>query len=534
MGFKLKGRRQSRLPEHQSQQVRSIALDLKTDAGRAAFYKLAKTADVIVENYRPGVMKKLGIDYEDDRSSSIPSQIYASISGFGQTGPWADRPGFDLIAQACRRDHEHHRRPRWTPREVGCPGYRHRLLAVHGLYAHSQRLYRPAGKSGEGQYIDASLYEAGLAFAIWDISEYLGNRQDSAADRQTANSDERALPGCAMHRTAISSSAPTTIACGAGLCDVIGRPDLARVAALRDHRGPDGESRSAHRRAGDDVPHAPVRANGWRACWTSAFPPAIINYAEALDNEQARSRDMVMELDHPVEGKFRSIGFPVKLRGTPQQVRRPPPRLGEHTAEITSELGFSDDGAHAPGAMTNGSVELIDLRAGSRRCCSIGPKRYNAMTFATDDRLAQACEEISADETIRAVAPRGSGKAFVAGTDIKEFRDFKTAAGRTSATRKPHRRDESILTQCIAAPTLAVVTGAGDGRRVRHRGRVRSAPDNPPRAIWRSHRSDCRQLPVHGEYSAAGRFVGGEPRETHVVFGSLHGSRRGHRLRLRS
>ena len=98
MGFKLKGA-DSLGFINMNRNKRSVALDLKSEAGRAAFHELAKTADVIVENYRPGTMKKLGIDYETIRALN-PGIIYASISGFGQTGPWADRPGFDLIAQA--------------------------------------------------------------------------------------------------------------------------------------------------------------------------------------------------------------------------------------------------------------------------------------------------------------------------------------------------------------------------------------------------------------------------------------------------
>src|SRR3984885_6782419 len=98
MGFKLKGD-DSLGFLNMNRNKRSLTLDLKTEAGRRVFYRLAETADVIVENYRPGVMKKLGIDYETIRKIN-PRLIYASISGFGQTGPWADRPGFDLIAQA--------------------------------------------------------------------------------------------------------------------------------------------------------------------------------------------------------------------------------------------------------------------------------------------------------------------------------------------------------------------------------------------------------------------------------------------------
>jgi crotonobetainyl-CoA:carnitine CoA-transferase CaiB-like acyl-CoA transferase len=148
---------------------RSVALNLKSEAGHGAFYKLVETADIMVENYRPGVLRKLGTDYPTLKTIN-PRLVYASISGFGQTGPWRMRPGFDLIAQAMSGIMSVTVDPDGPPAKAGIPvaDIGCALFATYGiLSAYIARL-----RSDEGQHIDASLFEAGIAFSIWDISEF--------------------------------------------------------------------------------------------------------------------------------------------------------------------------------------------------------------------------------------------------------------------------------------------------------------------------------------------------------------------------
>src|SRR5690606_9734389 len=190
MGFKMKG------PDsmgflNMNRNKRSVTLDLKSEEGREAFYALAKTADVIVENYRPGAVKRLGIDYESIKAIN-PKIVYVSIPGFGHSGPWAHRPGFDLMAQAMSGimsvtgyKGEKPVKAGVPVADIGCA-----LFAVSGLLS----AYIGAQKSEEGQHIDASLFDAAMAFSIWDMSEYWGTGGAAhAAGHQ--QQDERALLG---------------------------------------------------------------------------------------------------------------------------------------------------------------------------------------------------------------------------------------------------------------------------------------------------------------------------------------------------
>ena len=334
MGFKLKGD-DSLGFLNMNRNKRSITLDLKSDAGREVFYALAKTADVIVENYRPGTMKKLGIDYETIRAIN-PGIIYASISGFGQTGPWADRPGFDLIAQAATGVMSITGHPGGPPAKSGVPvtDIGCSLFALYAILS----AYIGRGETGEGQYIDASLYEAGLAFAIWDICEFWGTGK---VPERIGTANRMAAPYQAVKASdGYFVFGANNDRLYARLCEVIGRPDLlahpdyatnalrmanraALIAALEESFARWTRDECVERLLAVGVPAGPIN-----------------DYAEALSSEHAAARGVVMAVDHPVEGEVRSIGFPVKLSGTPQQVRRPPPLLGEHTAEILAELGL--------------------------------------------------------------------------------------------------------------------------------------------------------------------------------------------------
>ena len=329
MGFRLKGS-DSLGFINMNRNKRSLALNLKEGPARNVFYRL-------VENYRPGATRRLGIDYETLKPIN-PRLVYASISGFGQTGPWAQRPGFDLIAQAMGGVMSITGHPDQPPTKAGVP-VADIGCALFALYA-ILCAYIGAAKTGQGQHIDASLFEAAIAFAIWDISEYwgtgkvpdrlgTGNRM-SAPYQAVRASDGYFVMGANSERLWQS------------LCEVIQRREL-----LDDPRYKTIADRLANRIVLiEDLERTFVTrpAAEWIDLLLSVGIPAgpILNYAETLGSEHARVREAAMEIDHPVEGKVKSIGFPVKLSRTRQRVRWPPPLLGEHSDAILAELGYDE------------------------------------------------------------------------------------------------------------------------------------------------------------------------------------------------
>jgi crotonobetainyl-CoA:carnitine CoA-transferase CaiB-like acyl-CoA transferase len=334
MGFRLKGD-DSLGFINMNRNKRSVAINLKSDAGKEVFYALVKTADILVENYRPGAATRLGIGYETLKEIN-PGLIYASISGFGQTGPWSQRPGFDLIAQAMGGVMSITGYPDQPPAKAGVPvaDIGCAMMAIYGiLSAFIQRQ-----KTGRGQHIDASLFEAAIAFAIWDISEYWGT---GVIPRPLGTANRMSAPYQAIR------AKDDYFVFGANndrlwklLCGILDRDDL-----LKDPRFATISDRLANR----DVlaselerSFAARTAEEWVDELLAKGIPAgpIYNYEQALGSDHAAYRGTVMEIDHPVEGRIRSIGFPVKLSETKQTVRRHPPLLGEHTAEVLSELGF--------------------------------------------------------------------------------------------------------------------------------------------------------------------------------------------------
>jgi crotonobetainyl-CoA:carnitine CoA-transferase CaiB-like acyl-CoA transferase len=332
MGFRLKGEDSPGFLAL-NRNKRSIALDLKNAADREVLYALVKTADVLVENARPGVADRLGMGYET-LSAINPRLVYASISGFGHTGPWAQRPGFDLIAQAMSGVLSATGLPGLEPVKTGIPvgDLGAGLFATYGIL--SALLGRE--KSGRGQFIDASLLEAALALSVWETTELWGTGKSpqpiGSANRMSAPyqamqaSDGYFVIGAANQKLWLT------------FLDVIGRPELNS-----DPRFATNALRVVNRVELIEVlkpTFARRTVHEWVEALLGAGVPAgpIYNYEEALASDHVAARDMVINVPHPVEGTFRALGFPVKMRGTPQQVRLPPPLLDEHGDEIRREL----------------------------------------------------------------------------------------------------------------------------------------------------------------------------------------------------
>ncbi len=336
MGFRMKGEDSPGFLAL-NRNKRSITLDLKTPEGQRTLHKLVETADILVENSRPGVSKKLGADFET-LSRINPRLIYASISGFGQTGPWSQRPGFDLIAQAMGGVISGTGIPGAEPVKSGIPvgDLGAGMFACYGIL--SAVIGRE--RTGKGQYIDTSLLDAALALSVWESTEYwatgkspgpLGTANRMSAPYQAfAGSDGYFVVGAANQKLWLI------------FCDAIGRPELKddpRYANNIDRVQRRGELADELR------PTFLTRtAEEWVDLFLSAGVPAgpINDYSVALDNEHVHHRKAVIEIAHPVEGSFKALGFPAKLSHTPAAVRRPPPLLGQHNEEILAELDLID------------------------------------------------------------------------------------------------------------------------------------------------------------------------------------------------
>ncbi len=313
---------------------RSLAIDLAAPDGAAAVRRIARTADVVVENYRHGALPKLGLGY-DDLAAENPALIYCSISGFGATGPYATRGGFDLVAQGMSGIMSFTGEPGRPPVKVGVPiaDLNAGLFGAFGIVsAYTHRL-----RTGEGQYVDTSLFEGALAYTVWESALYFAT-------------GEVAAPIGSAHRLAAPYEAlPTAdgwITIGAAnqanwkrLCEVLGRSDL-----LEDERFVRPIDRLSNRgELADELERTLTTASTaeWVTRLEEGAVPAgpIYDVAEVFADPHVQARDMVVELDG--DDGTRHLGVPVKLSRTPGGVVRHAPALGAHTEEVLVEYGFT-------------------------------------------------------------------------------------------------------------------------------------------------------------------------------------------------
>jgi crotonobetainyl-CoA:carnitine CoA-transferase CaiB-like acyl-CoA transferase len=318
---------------------KSISLNLKEERAREIFYRLAKDADVIVENYRTGVTQSLQIDYDTIKAIN-PGIIYCSISGYGQTGPSSHKGGFDLVAQGMSGLMSMTGEPGRRPLKTGIAVYDigGGITAVYSILA----AYIHRTNTGEGQHIDIAITECGLPWFTWEAAAYFsegtvpeptGWRHRVSAPYQAIKArDGYLMLGCANQRT-------WERFCG----DVIERPEL-----MEDPRFLTNFDRGQHVEALEALLESLMAErdlDDWLARCDSAGVPAgpINNFAQAMADEHYLARGMVQEMEHPVIGKMKTIGFPSKFSATPSQIRAPAPLFGQHTDEVLGDLGLSPD-----------------------------------------------------------------------------------------------------------------------------------------------------------------------------------------------
>ena len=316
---------------------RGLAVDLKTPGGVEIVRRLAKTADVFVQNYRPGAARRLGVAYED-LAPLNPRLIYCAISGFGATGPYAARGGYDLIAQGMSGILSVTGEEDGPPAKAGVPvsDLAAGLFGAYGILSALE--YRE--RTGEGQFVDTSLLEAAMALTVWESTEHWATGR---TPKPLGSAHRLAAPYQALRASdGYFTVGANTDKLFSALCDAIGRPEL-----VRDPRFSDRAARLAQRPA--LVAEIEKATTGEpRAHWlgrldAAGVPSGPINsYPEALADPHTLARGMVVDLVHPGAGAVKALGVPVKLSDTPGAVDRPAPLLGQHTAEILTELGYSD------------------------------------------------------------------------------------------------------------------------------------------------------------------------------------------------
>ncbi len=312
---------------------RSITVNFKEPRGREIVRRLAAISDVLVENFVTGTLDEMGLGYEA-LHALYPRMVYCSISGYGRTGPYAERPGYDFIIQAEGGLMSITGPEDGQPYRVGVPI----VDITAGMFAATAILaaLRARDVMGEGQLVDVSLFDTQIALLANVGSGYLVS---SRPPRRQGNAHPNIAPYEAFQaRDRWFALAAANERQWALLCDVIARPDLKanpRFATNKD--------RVAHRaevRAALNELFSQHDASHWLAQLQAAGLPCgpINTVPEAFAHPQAEARGLIQETDHPVTGHLRLAGFPYKLDGTPAAVRLPPPLPGEHTEQVLTDL----------------------------------------------------------------------------------------------------------------------------------------------------------------------------------------------------
>ena len=315
---------------------RSIVLNFKEQSGVQAMKTLVKDADIVIENYRTGTMARLGLGYEDLKNIN-PGIIYCSISGFGRTGPYANRGGFDLVAQGMSGLMSITGVPNSPPVKVGVPiaDMNAGMFATYGiLTAYINKL-----RTKKGQYLEISLLEAAIAYTVWesagyfatgDIAEPLGSSHRNSAPYQALKTKDGHINVGAPNQSNWERFA-----------NAIERSDLVTRNEFKDNASRLVNRESLEREL--ELTLTTKNSSEWLEVLEKSGVPAgpILNISEVWNDPQVEARNMKVTLDHPTAGKITNIGLAAKLYSTPGRITKPAPLLGEHTREILVDAGYS-------------------------------------------------------------------------------------------------------------------------------------------------------------------------------------------------
>lgn len=316
---------------------RGIAINLKHADGRAVLLRLVENADVLVENFRGGTLDKLGLGY-DVLKASNPGLIYCAITGYGRTGPYADKGGFDLIAQGFAGLMSITGEAGGAPAKNGnaVSDMNAGILGALGIVA----AYVHKLKTGEGQIVDTSLSDAALQQLYWHAAIFFATGRSSTP---TGSAHVLTAPYQAFQASdGWINIGGANQANWERIAEVLGHAEWREDPRFRTN-----SERMAHLDELVGLMNAVLRTKT-RAEWQTAFDAAgvpagpVHTVGEALTHPQTLARGMVVELDHPQAGPTRALGCPIHFSATPTAVTRPAPLLGEHTRELLRECGYTD------------------------------------------------------------------------------------------------------------------------------------------------------------------------------------------------
>jgi crotonobetainyl-CoA:carnitine CoA-transferase CaiB-like acyl-CoA transferase len=317
---------------------RGIALNLKTQKGKEILLRMVESADVLTENYRRGTLEKLGLGY-DTLSKINPGLIYCSVSGYGRSGPYADKGGFDLIAQGFSGLMSFTGEPGRPPVKTGnsIADINAGILATVGILA----AYTHKLKTGRGQMVDTSLMEAALQQTYWQAAIYFAT---GASSGPTGSAHLLTAPYQAFRASdGWINIGGANQANWERITEVLGHPEWST-----DPRFVSNTARMENLETLTSL-MGEVLVRRSKADWIEAFDAAgvpvgpIHTMAEALNHPQTLARDMVVDLVHPQAGETKALGCPIHFSETPTQITRPAPMLGEHSRELLREYQFTDE-----------------------------------------------------------------------------------------------------------------------------------------------------------------------------------------------
>ena len=317
---------------------RDIVINLKTEEGRAILPELMKQSDVLVENFRPGTLARFGLDYESARSLN-PRLVYCSITGFGQTGPMRDRPGYDFMIQALGGLMSITGEPEGEPMKTG--------VAVVDLFAGQNAVIailaalQAREKTGEGQFLDISLFDSQLGWLANVASNFLISGKQP---KRYGNAHANIVP----YQSFQADDGWFAIAVGNDkqferLCAVIGQPEL-----FSDVRFTTNSARVLNREELISLLKsifAKRSVSEWLIILEQAEIPCgpINNFEQVFSMPQVEAREMLVLMQHPTIGELPLVGSPLKMSETPVEYRLSPPLMGEHTQDVLLSFGYTEE-----------------------------------------------------------------------------------------------------------------------------------------------------------------------------------------------